>query len=53
MVIEHVHTQLMIADPLTKGMPIKNLKDHVTNMRLGSVLWSQFFFLLYVHIQFS
>ena len=28
-VIEHVNTKLMIADPLTKGMPPKNFKDHV------------------------
>ena len=28
-VIEHVNTELMIVDPLTKGMPPKNFKDHV------------------------
>ena len=28
-VIEHVSTKLMIADPLTKGTPPKNFKDHV------------------------
>ena len=37
-VIEHVSTELMIADPLTKGMPPKNFKDHVERMGLGSVL---------------
>ena len=37
-VIEHISTKLMVADPLTKDMPIKNFKDHVTNMGLGSIL---------------
>jgi len=37
-VIEHVSTKLMIADPLTKGMPPKNLKDHVVRMGLGSTM---------------
>ena len=37
-VIDHISTELMVASPLTKGMPIKKFKDHVTNMRLGSVL---------------
>nr|KYP74792.1 Copia protein [Cajanus cajan] len=37
-VIEHVSTELMIADPLTKGMPPKNFKDHVTRMGLGSMM---------------
>ena len=37
-VIEHISTELMIADSLTKGMPIKKFKDHVTNMGLGSVM---------------
>ncbi|CAA0843393.1 Unknown protein [Striga hermonthica] len=35
-VIEHISTELMIADPLTKGMPPKNFKDHVVRMGLGS-----------------
>ena len=26
-VIEHISTELMVADPLTKGMPIKKFKD--------------------------
>ena len=47
-VIDHVSIELMIADPLTKGMPIRNFREHVTNMGLGSVLLSQS---LYVHIQ--
>ncbi|CAJ2668438.1 unnamed protein product [Trifolium pratense] len=37
-VIEHVSTELMIADPLTKGMPPKNFKDHVVRMGLGSTM---------------
>ena len=37
-VIEHVGTELMIPDPLTKGMPLKNFKDHVVGMRLGSMM---------------
>ena len=37
-VIEHVSTELMIVDPLTKGMPPKNFKDHVLRMRLGSMM---------------
>ena len=36
-VIKHISTELMVVDPLTKGMPIKNFNDHVTNMGLGSV----------------
>ncbi|RDY10029.1 hypothetical protein CR513_05508, partial [Mucuna pruriens] len=35
-VIQHV--KLRIVDPLTKGMPPKNFKDHVVQMRLGSIL---------------
>lgn len=37
-VINHISTHLMIADPLTKGMPPIKFKDHVENMRLGSSL---------------
>ncbi|KAL5823734.1 hypothetical protein ACOSQ4_021634 [Xanthoceras sorbifolium] len=37
-VIEHVSTELMIADPLTKGMPPFKFKDHVNNMGLGSIM---------------
>jgi hypothetical protein len=36
--IEHISTELMIADPLTKGMPPLKFKDHVENMGLGSSL---------------
>ena len=37
-VIENISTELMVADPLTKGMPIKNFKDYLTNMGLGFAL---------------
>ena len=35
-VIEHVSTELMIADPLTKGMPSLKFKNHVDGLGLGS-----------------
>ena len=34
-VIEHISTELMIVDPLTKGMPPMKFKDHVN--RIGIV----------------
>ena len=37
-VIEHISTELMIADPLTKGMPPMKFKDHVDRMRIVSSL---------------
>ena len=37
-VIEHVSTDLMLADPLTKGMSPFKFKDHVERMRLGPTL---------------
>ncbi|KAL3741695.1 hypothetical protein ACJRO7_017203 [Eucalyptus globulus] len=37
-VIEHVSTELMIADPLTKGMPPIKYKDHVTSMGIGPIM---------------
>ena len=37
-VIEHISTKLMIADPLTKGMPPKYFKDYVVQMGLGSTM---------------
>ena len=37
-VIEHISTNMMIADPLTKGMPPKNFKDHVVRMGLDSIM---------------
>nr|CAN83744.1 hypothetical protein VITISV_025954 [Vitis vinifera] len=35
-VIEHVSTELMIVDPLTKDMPPLKFKDHVNRLGLGS-----------------
>ena len=32
--IEHIRTELMIADPLTKGLPPKTFNDHVSRMGL-------------------
>nr|CAN61535.1 hypothetical protein VITISV_030616 [Vitis vinifera] len=37
-VIEHISIELMIADPLTKGMPPLKFKDHVMNMGLSSLM---------------
>ena len=37
-VIEHMSTELMIANPQTKGMPPKQFKDHVISMGLGSIM---------------
>ena len=35
MVIEHVNNELMIVDPVTKGMPPSKFKDHTDHMGLG------------------
>jgi len=32
--IEHISTELMIADPMTKGLPVKLFKSHVEHMGL-------------------
>ena len=37
-IIEHISTTLIIAEPLTKGMPPKNFKDYVERMGLGSIM---------------
>ncbi|XP_017438288.1 uncharacterized protein LOC108344344 [Vigna angularis] len=37
-VIEHISIEWMIVDPLTKGLPPKNFKDHVVQMGLGSTM---------------
>jgi len=37
-VIEHISTELMIADPLPKGMPPLKFKDHVVDMGLDSIM---------------
>jgi hypothetical protein len=45
-VIKHISTELIIVDPLTKGMPPLKFKDHAENMGLGSSLWLYTFSLL-------
>ena len=37
-VIKHISTKLMIADPLTNGMPPKTFRDHVISMGLSSMM---------------
>ena len=37
--IEHISTQLMIVDPLTKGLPPKTFKEHVDQMGLERRTW--------------
>ena len=37
-VIQHMSTTLMIIDPLTKGMPLKQFRDQVINMGLGFIM---------------
>ncbi|KAG9449432.1 hypothetical protein H6P81_009397 [Aristolochia fimbriata] len=37
MIIEHINTELMLADPLTKGMPPRKFKDHVVTMGLHPI----------------
>jgi hypothetical protein len=32
--IEHISTELMITDPLTKNLPVKKFKSHVVHVRL-------------------
>ena len=32
--IEHINIELMVADPLTKGLSLKTFKEHVKNMGL-------------------
>ncbi|RVW81820.1 Retrovirus-related Pol polyprotein from transposon TNT 1-94 [Vitis vinifera] len=37
-ITEHISTELMIVDPLTKGMPPLKFKDHIVNMGLSSLM---------------
>jgi len=37
-VIEDINIELMIIDPLTKGMRLIKYKDYVTSMRIGSIM---------------
>ena len=36
--IEHISTELMIINPLTKGIPPSMFKDHISRMGLGTIL---------------
>ena len=38
MIIGQISVKLMIVDPLTKGMPLKGFKDHVSCIGLGSIM---------------
>ena len=38
MVIEHINTELMIANPLTKVMPPLKFKDHVDSLGLDLLI---------------
>ena len=38
-VIKHISTELMIVDPLTKGVPSLKFKDHVDRSGIGSFVW--------------
>ena len=37
-VIEHINTELMLVDSLTKDLPPSRFKDHVGRMGLSSVM---------------
>ena len=37
-VIQHINSEYMIVDSLTKGMPLKKFKVHVVQMGLGSTI---------------
>ena len=37
-VIDHINTEFMIADPLTKGMPQMKFKDHVDKIWIVSYM---------------
>ena len=41
--IEHIRTQLMTVDPMTKGLLVKQFKSHVEHMRLSDSYCIQFF----------
>ena len=38
--IQHISTELMIADPLTEGISPKLFRNHVEHMGFGSSLWT-------------
>lgn len=44
MLIEHMHIELMIADPLIRSKAPKLLNDHVVQIGYGSILTFQVWF---------
>lgn len=50
--VEHISTQLMNVDPMTKGLPIQQFKGHVDNMGLDNLFYIQFLFILSIEIQY-
>jgi hypothetical protein len=40
--VEHISTESMVADPMTKGLPVKQFKGHVDHMRLIDSFCTQF-----------
>jgi len=39
MILEHILTELMIIDPLTKGLTVKVFVEHVTRMGVMRSFW--------------
>jgi intergrase/recombinase len=37
-IIEHIRNELMITNPLTKGIPPFKFKDHIVKMELGFII---------------
>jgi hypothetical protein len=37
--LEHISTKWMLADPLTKGLPLNLFMEHVADMGLRQSLW--------------
>lgn len=51
LVIKHIKTYFMIADPMTKGLPANIYKSHVENMGLACLLrYSNFVFKIVVSV---
>ena len=49
-VIEHINTKLMIANPLIKDMSLMRFKDHVNKMRIISSLYIYSVYETLVHL---
>lgn len=51
MAIQHISTQLMIIDSMTKGLPAKLFSDYVWHMGLVRLFWAIIFnFLTMIYI---